>query len=188
MRAALVIDDHEPSRTEISRFLKENRIQVIGEAATAAKGLELAAAGAPDVILMAVGLPDSDGIRAARKIMEARPIPVVLVTSHHDAETVERARRAGVMGYLIKPLRGAELLPAIEVAIGRFQEFVALQKENEDLKKTLDARKIIDRAKAIIMKRQGLTEPEAFSLIQRRSMNSRKPMVEIARAIILTED
>jgi response regulator NasT len=188
MRAALVIDDHEPSRNEISRFLKENQVRVIGEAATAAKGLELATAVTPDIVLMAVGLPDFDGIRATRQIMQARPLPVVLVTSHHDAETVERARRAGVMGYLIKPLRAPELLPAIEVAIGRFQEFVALQKENEDLKKTLEARKVIDRAKAILMKRQSLTEPEAFSLIQRKSMNSRRPMVEIARAIILTEE
>jgi len=187
MRAALVIDDHEPSRIELSRFLKENQIRVVGEAVTAAKGLELATASTPDVILMAVGLPDGDGIRAARKIMQQRSLPVVLVTSHHDADTVERAKRAGVMGYLLKPLRAAELVPAIEVAIGRFEEFVALQKENEDLKKTLEARKLIDRAKAILMKRDGLTEPEAFSLIQRRSMNSRAPMVEIARLIITGE-
>ena len=187
MRAALVIDDHEPSRSEISRMLKRNRMEVVGEAATAAQGLELAAEITPDIILMAVGLPDLDGIRAARKIMQAHPLPVILVTSHHDIDTVQRAKQAGVMGYLIKPLRVEELLPAIEVAIGRFQEFVALQKENDDLKKTLEGRKLIDRAKAILMKREGLSEPDAFSLIQRRSMNSRKPMIEIARAIVLEE-
>src|SRR5918995_7009997 len=109
---------------------------------------------------MAVGLPDLDGIRAARKIMQANPLPIVLLTSHHDAATVGRVKRAGVMSCLIKPLRESELLPAIELAIARFQEFVALQTENENLKKTLEARKIIERAKGILMKRQGLSEPE----------------------------
>jgi len=93
-----------------------------------------------------------------------------------------------VMSYLIKPLREGELLPAIELAISHFQEFVALQKENENLKKTLEARKVIERAKGILMKRERLSEPEAFSLIQRKSMDMRKPMVEIAEAIILSQE
>jgi len=188
MKRALVIDDHEPSRKNLVGVLAENGFQIVGAATSGAAGLQLASASAPDVILMAVGLPDLDGIRAARKIMQANPLPIVLVTSHYDAATIERAKRAGVMGYLIKPLREGELLPAIELAISHFQEFVALQKENENLKKTLEARKIIERAKGILMKRQRLSEPEAFSLIQRKSMDMRKPMVEIAEAIILSQE
>ncbi len=188
MKRALVIDDHEPSRKNLVGVLAENGFQIVGAATSGAAGLQLASASAPDVILMAVGLPDLDGIRAARKIMQANPLPIVLVTSHYDAATIERAKRAGVMGYLIKPLREGELLPAIELAISHFQEFVALQKENENLKKTLEARKVIERAKGILMKRQRLSEPEAFSLIQRKSMDMRKPMVEIAQAVILSQE
>ena len=188
MKRALVIDDHEPSRKNLVGVLAESGFQIVGAATSGAAGLQLASASAPDVILMAVGLPDVDGIRAARKIMQANPLPIVLVTSHYDAATIERAKRAGVMGYLIKPLREGELLPAIELAISHFQEFVALQKENENLKKTLEARKVIERAKGILMKRQRLSEPEAFSLIQRKSMDMRKPMVEIAEAIILSQE
>ena len=188
MKRALVIDDHEPSRKNLVGVLAENGFQIVGAATSGAAGLQLASASAPDVILMAVGLPDLDGIRAARKIMQANPLPIVLVTSHYDAATIERAKRAGVMGYLIKPLREGELLPAIELAISHFQEFVALQKENENLKNTLEARKVIERAKGILMKRQRLSEPEAFSLIQRKSMDMRKPMVEIAQAVILSQE
>ncbi len=188
MKRALVIDDHEPSRKNLVGVLAESGFQIVGAATSGAAGLQLASASAPDVILMAVGLPDLDGIRAARKIMQANPLPIVLVTSHYDAATIERAKRAGVMGYLIKPLREGELLPTIELAISHFQEFVALQKENENLKKTLEARKVIERAKGILMKRQRLSEPEAFSLIQRKSMDMRKPMVEIAEAIILSQE
>jgi len=188
MKRALVIDDHEPSRKNLVGVLAESGFQIVGAATSGAAGLQLASASAPDVILMAVGLPDLDGIRAARKIMQANPLPIVLVTSHYDAATIERAKRAGVMGYLIKPLREGELLPAIELAMSHFQEFVALQKENENLKKTLEARKVIERAKGILMKRERLSEPEAFSLIQRKSMDMRKPMVEIAEAIILSQE
>ena len=175
-------------RKNLVGVLAESGFQIVGAATSGAAGLQLASASAPDVILMAMGLPDLDGIRAARKIMQANPLPIVLVTSHYDAATIERAKRAGVMGYLIKPLREGELLPAIELAILHFQEFVALQKENENLKKTLEARKVIERAKGILMKRQRLSEPEAFSLIQRKSMDMRKPMVEIAEAIILSQE
>ena len=98
---------------------------------------------------MAVGLPHRDGISAAQEIMEEIPLPIVLLTSHHDAETIERAKGAGVMAYLIKPLREEELAPTIEMAISRFAEFISLRKENNDLKKTLEARKTIERAKGI---------------------------------------
>ena len=188
MRRVLVIDDHVPSRDNLKRALAASRCEVVGEGTSGRSALELASVTVPEVILMAVGLSDLDGIRAARKIMQAKPVPIILVSSHYDAETVERAKQAGVMGYLLKPLREGELLPAIELAVSHFQEFVALQKENEDLKKTLEARKIIERAKGILMKSKGLSEAEAFSLIQRKSMDLRKPMGEIAQAVILSEE
>jgi AmiR/NasT family two-component response regulator len=143
MRRVLVIDDHAPSRDNLRRALAASRCEIVGEGTSGRSALQLASVTVPEVILMAVGLSDLDGIRAARKIMQAKPVPIILVSSHYDAETVERAKRAGVMGYLLKPLREEELLPAIELAVSHFQEFVALQKENEDLKKILEARKLI---------------------------------------------
>ena len=187
-RRVLVIDDHLPSRTFLVKALNEKGLGVVGEGESGIGALKLAQATAPDVVLMSVGLPDIDGIRAAETIMEKNPLPIILLTSHSDTETIERAKEAGVMAYFLKPLREDELLPTVELAISRFEEFSSLRKENEDLKKTLEARKAIERAKGVLMKQQGLSEPEAFSLIQKKSMDLRKPMAEIAQAIILSEE
>jgi len=188
MRRVLVIDDHEPSRKNLFRVLAESGFEVAGDGTGGAGALELSLATNPEVILMAVGLADMDGIRAARRIMQAHPLPVILLTSHFDAVTIERAKRAGIMGYLVKPLRGSELAPAIELAIAHFEEFIALRKENDNLKKTLEARKIIERAKGILMANQGLSEADAFALIKRKSMDMRKPMAEIAQALVLSDE
>ncbi len=188
MSRVLVIDDHDPSRKNLVGSLKARGYEVVGEGTTGATGLALVAATQPDITLMAVGLPDLDGIIAARKIMQAHPHAILLLTSHNDKATIDRAARAGLMGYLVKPLRECELRPAIELAIARFQEFATLQRENEDLKKNLGARKIIERAKGILMESQRLTEADAFALIKRKSMDTRKPMAEIAQAIIVAEE
>ncbi len=188
MRRVLVIDDHEPSRKNVVSVLAESGFEVAGEGASGGGALELSLATNPEVILMAVGLADMDGIRAARRIMQAHPRPVILLTSHFDAVTIERAKRAGIMGYLVKPLRGSELAPAIELAVAHFEEFIALRKENDNLKKTLEARKIIERAKGILMANQGLSEADAFALIKRKSMDMRKPMAEIAQALVLSDE
>lgn len=187
-RRVLVIDDHLPSKSFLLKALTERGFEVVGEGKSGRDALRLTQTTSPDVILMAVGLPDMDGISAAREIMEARPLPIILLTSHYDAETIERAKGTGVMAYLIKPLREEELLPTIELAISRFAEFISLRRDNEDLKKTLEARRAIERAKGILMRGQGLSEPEAFSLIQKKSMDTRRPMVEIAEAIILADE
>ena len=183
-----MIDDHLPSKTFLVKALNEGGFEVVGEGASGRGAPGLAKASDPDVILMAVGLPDRDGISVARKIMEENPLPIVLITSHYDVETIERAKGTGVMAYLLKPLREEELLPTIELAISRFAEFTSLRRENENLKKTLEVRKTIERAKGILMKSQGFSEAEAFSLIQKKSMDTRKSMVEIARAIILAKE
>ena len=187
-RRVLVIDDHSPSRTFLTKALAERGFDIVGEGVRGKVAFALAATNAPDVILMAVGLPDLDGIRAARKIMQANPLPIILITSHYDEATIERATRAGVMGYLIKPLREGELRPAIELAIGHFQEFATLRKENENLKKTLEARKVIERAKGVLMRSLGLSEADAFALIRNKSMDTRKCMEVIAQAIVLNEE
>jgi len=188
MRRVLVIDDHDPSRRNLAGALALSGYEVVGEGSSGKAAVALVAATTPEVVLMAVGLTDLDGINAARNIMEANPLPIVLLTSHDDASTIERAKHAGVMGYLIKPLRERELHPVIELAISHFHEFAELQKQNKELKKTLEARKIIERAKGILMRQQGFSEAEAFSSIQRKSMDMRKPMTEIAQAIILSEE
>ena len=188
MKRVLVIDDHDPSRKNLTGALAAAGYEVVGEGASGKAALALVAATDPEIVLMAVGLPDVDGINAARHIMQAAPLPVVLLTSHYDTETIERAKQAGVMGYLLKPLREGELNPAIELAISHFNEFAELQKQNENLKKTLEARKVIERAKGILMQREGLSEAEAFSSIQKKSMDMRKPMAEIAQAIIVSEE
>jgi response regulator NasT len=117
--------------------------------------------------------------------MQTRPLPIVLVTSHYDPATVERAKIAGIMGYLVKPLRREELSPAIELAITRFQDFVSLRAENATLKDNLEARKLIERAKGLLMDQRKLTEEQAYSLIKKTSMNMRKPMADVAQAILL---
>ncbi len=134
---------------------------------------------------MAVGLSDVDGIETSHDVMRAHPLPIVLITSHYDATTIERAKRSGVMGYLVKPLRAEELRPAIELAITRFQDFVALRQENANLKEILEARKIIERAKGLLMQQRNVSEEQAYTLIKKTSMNMRKPMAEVAQAIIL---
>ena len=117
--------------------------------------------------------------------MQAKPLPIVLVTGHYDGPTVERAKHAGIMGYLVEPLRDEELTPAIELAITRFQDYVSLRQENSALKENLEARKLIERAKGLLMDQRNLTEEQAYSLIKKASMNMRKPMADVAQAILL---
>ncbi len=107
---------------------------------------------------MAVGLADVDGIEAARNVMQAKPVPIILITIHYDSSTIQRATKSGAMGYLIKPLRNGELTPAIELALSRFRDFVSLREENQVLKENLVERKIIERAKGMLMEQKSLTE------------------------------
>jgi len=187
MRRVLVVDDHEPSRKHLVQALTENSYEISGEGTSGTLAVALARTTAPDVVLIAVGLPDVDGIKTSGRIMRVKPVPIILLTSHYDPATVARAIESGAMGYLIKPLRKGELSPAIELAISRFQEFVSLQQENETLKENLESRKVIERAKGMLMEQRGLTEEQAYSLIKKASMNMRKPMVDVAEAIVLAE-
>ncbi len=185
MRRVLIIDDHESSRQQIVATLKHDGHEIAAEGTRGKLAVPLARAASPDVLLMAVGLSDMDGIDAARDVMRTQPLPIVLVTSHFDSKTVERAKTAGIRGYLVKPLRAAELTPAIELAIMHFRDFASLSAENTTLKETLEARKVIERAKGLLMEQRRMTEEQAYSLIKKTSMNMRKPMADVAQAIIL---
>ena len=160
---------------------------VVGNGSRAEDAVRLVDKHRPDVLLMAVGLPDGDGVEAARRVMQTLPCAVVLLTSHADSEVVARAVEAGVLGFLVKPLRSAELGPALDVAVTRFSELEAVRSENEALKRKLESRKLVDRAKGLLMTRLGLSEPEAFRRIQKTAMDTRKTMADVAQALLLAD-
>jgi response regulator NasT len=188
MRRVLVIDDHEPSRRHLSNILLERGYEIVGEGSSGKLALALARTATPDVLLMAVGLADLDGIQAASEILADFRVPIVLITSHYDDNTVERATKAGVMALLLKPVRAEAVSPAIELATSRFKDFLAVQQENETLKGNLESRKIIERAKGLLMEQRRLSEEQAYSLIKKTSMNMRKPMADVAQAILLAAE
>src|SRR5436190_17568151 len=174
---------------DLREMLANLGYQVVGEAPDAANALRLARDLKPDLVIMDIKMtPEMDGISAASVLSEERVAPVLLLTAYSDKEFVERARDAGVMGYVIKPFRENELVPAIEVALARFRELRDLEKELGSTREALDARKVIERAKGVLMDTQGLREAEAFRKIQKLSMNSRKSMREVAEAILLTNE
>jgi len=158
--------------------------EVIGEGKSGLEAVELLQKLSPDAILMDVKLPGMDGIEAAMAINKLKPTPVILLTAKKDEETIKRAVEAGIMAYLVKPIREEDLLPAIELAISRFREFQVVRKENIDLRESIEARKTIERAKGLLMEKEGLSESDAFSRIQKISMDRRRPMKEIAEILI----
>ena len=183
-RKLIIIDDNPDQRAVLKGLLTDIGCEVIGEGNSGLEAVELMQQLSPDAILMDIKMPGMDGIEAVTAINQLKPTPVIILTGKKDEETVKRAVEAGVMAYLIKPLREEELLPTIELAISRFNEFHAVLKENLDLKQTIEARKVIERAKGLLMAKEGLTEKDAFSRIQKISMDRRRPMKEIAEILI----
>ena len=185
-RARVIIaDDESIIRMDLREMLTNLGYLVVGEAGDGRSGVNLARELRPDVAIFDIKMPGMDGIEAARILTEEKIAPVVLLTAYSQRDLVERAKEAGVVGYITKPMRESDLTPAIEVAMARFSEFRALEEEIGDLKQALETRKFVDRAKGILMDTQGLTEAEAFRKIQKMSMNKRKPMKDVAEAIIL---
>lgn len=179
----VVVDDHGPSKAAVAETVMTMGGAIVGEGSSAAEGLPLVSRCRPDVVILAVGLPDGDGVEMARAMMDRAPCPIVLLTSRTDPNVVERA--GGVMAFLLKPLRPEELRPAVDLAVARFREFETIRKENADLKRAIESRKLIERAKGLLMRRERLSEGEAFRRIQKASMDTRKPMAEVAEAILL---
>ncbi|MCS7259949.1 MAG: response regulator [Anaerolineae bacterium] len=181
----IIAEDESIIRTELREMLTSLGYLVIGEVGDGRSAVNLARELRPDIVIMDIKMPDMDGIEAAKILTAEQIAPVILLTAYSQQDLVERAREAGVVAYLVKPFQEADLAPAIEVALARFKEFQALRKEVADLKLAFETRKLVDRAKGILMDTQGLTEADAFRKIQKMSMNLRKPMREVAEAIIL---
>ncbi|HBR18297.1 MAG: Fis family transcriptional regulator [Deltaproteobacteria bacterium RIFCSPLOWO2_12_FULL_43_16] len=183
-RKIIVVDDNQDQRFVLKGLLTDIGCEVIGEGKSGLEAVELLQKLSPDAILMDVKLPGMDGIEAAMAINKLKPTPVILLTAKKDEETIKRAVEAGIMAYLVKPIREEDLLPAIELAISRFREFQVVRKENIDLRESIEARKTIERAKGLLMEKEGLSESDAFSRIQKISMDRRRPMKEIAEILI----
>ena len=185
-RRVVVAEDEALIRMDLVEMLREEGYDVVGEAGDGQVAVELAEALKPDLVIMDVKMPRRDGIDAASEIAAKRIAPVVILTAFSQRELVERARDAGAMAYLVKPFSITDLVPAVELAVSRFREVTALEREIVDLSDRLEARKIIERAKSVLMVRQALTEPEAFKWIQRAAMDRRSTMKAVAEVVLET--
>ncbi|MDA2981184.1 MAG: response regulator [Actinomycetota bacterium] len=181
----LVAEDEALIRLDLVEMLTEAGYEVVGQATNGVEAVTLAKELKPDLAILDVKMPELDGISAAQEIIEISP--VLMLTAFSQKELVERARDAGVMAYVVKPFSISDLTPAIEIAISRHLQMRTLKEEVADLYERLETRKIIDRAKGILMKAMDLSEPEAFSWIQRSAMDRRLSMKEVALAVIEPE-
>jgi two-component system, response regulator PdtaR len=183
----VIVDDHERSRAALRAAVWAAGGEVAAEAMRAGDALAVITRAAPDVAIFAVGLPDGDGVDIAAEAGAAAGCPVVLVSSHTDDAIVSRASAAGVMAFLVKPLRASELRPALDIAIARFREVRELRRTIEERERALEERKVVERAKGLLMARLGLGEDEAFRRLRRAAMDQRRPMIDIARALLVSE-
>ncbi|HET7368878.1 MAG TPA: response regulator [Gaiella sp.] len=184
----LIAEDETIIRLDLRELLERAGFEVVAEARDGEEAVELARSAAPDLALLDVKMPRLDGIEAARRILDERAIPIVMVTAYGEDELVARAVEAGVFGYLVKPFRESDLLPAIATARARHDELVALREEADSLAEALAARKAIERAKGLLMEREGLTENEAFGRLRKASQISGRPLKVVAEALIATLD
>jgi response regulator NasT len=182
----LIAEDETIIRLDLRELLERAGFEVCAEARDGEEAIELARTESPDLALLDVKMPRLDGIEAARRILDERPIPIVMVTAYGEQELVSRAVEAGVFGYLVKPFRESDLLPAIATARARHDELQALRAEADSLAEALAARKAIERAKGLLMEREGLTEPEAFARLRKASQISGRPLKVVAEALIAT--
>ena len=182
----LIAEDETIIRLDLRALLEKAGLDVCAEARDGEEAVELARAERPDLAIMDVKMPKLDGIEAARRILDERPIPIVMLTAYGQDELVSRAIEAGVFGYLVKPFRETDLLPAIATARARHEELQTLRAEAESLSDALAARKVIERAKGLLMAKEGLTEDEAFDRLRRASQVSGRPLKVIAEAVVTT--
>jgi AmiR/NasT family two-component response regulator len=180
----LVVEDEALIRLDLTEMLTEEGYVIAGEAGDGEQAVALARELRPDLVIMDVKMPKVDGIAAAASIVEERIAPVVMLTAFSQRDLIEQARDAGAMAYLVKPFARHELVPAIELAVSRFAEKRALEEEVATLTERLETRKVVDRAKGLLMTRQNMTEPEAFRWIQRTAMDRRTTMKAVAEAVV----
>ncbi len=182
----IVIADDEPLiRIDLRENLEGLGYEVVGEAADGKHAVELARKLRPDIVIMDIKMPEMSGIEALRVLTEENVAPVLLLTAYGEGDLVQQASDAGAVAYLVKPYRQSDLQPHIEVALARFSELRTLRTELEDVREALSVRKLVERAKGLLMETQGLKEAEAFRRIQKLSMDTRKSMKEVAEAILL---
>ena len=187
MKRALVVDDEPLLRRQVAEIVAGYGFDEVLEAENGVQAVEIATHQEILLVVMDVGMPVMDGVTAAEKIGKAKALPIVLVTASTAAETIEQARLAGVMNYVVKPVRAEQLFAAVDLAIHQFVELSTLRDEVSKLQETLESRKVIDRAKGVLMQR-GMDEPQAFRRLQKLAMDKRKSLREVAEAILLTAE
>ncbi|MEL0135276.1 MAG: response regulator [Aquiluna sp.] len=179
----VVVEDEALIRMDVVATLEEAGFEIIGQGSDGEEAVALATDLEPDLVVMDIKMPKLDGISAAEKIAELK-IPVVLLTAFSQSDLVSRAAEAGAMAYVTKPFKPADLLPAIQIALARHEELTSLESEIADLSDRLETRKLMDRAKGLLMSKMKLTEPESFRWIQKASMDRRLSMAQVAKAVI----
>ncbi len=186
--AILIADDDSLHVMSLRQQLEELGHQVVAEAYTGREALHLASIRQPDLALLDIVMPDMDGIEAARRIHATQPIPIVLLSAHSEERLARRADEAGVFAYLVKPVTAQDLRPALLLASSRYQEFQVLRQEVADLRQALETRKLVERAKGILMRRLHLTEEEAFRRLQKRSQDENRKLRDVAEAVITADE
>jgi response regulator NasT len=183
-----VADDEPDMRDYFRKSLSRLGHQVVAVAQNGRELVDQCRALKPDVVITDIKMPDMDGIDAATQIYRERPVPVILVSAFHDHELIARAEADHILGYLVKPIKQADLEPAIALAVRRFEQFEALRKEAADLRQALEDRKVIERAKGVLMKRAALDEQEAFRRLQKLASEKSRKLVDIATMILVAEE
>jgi len=185
---AVIAEDEQLTRTIIRARLEKLGHTVVAEAGDGAQAIEAVRLHKPDVVIMDIKMPVMDGIEAARQILNDTPCAILFLSSFNEQELVEQASETGALAYLMKPFRKEDLSPALEMAVRRFRQIQTQRKEIDDLKETLETRKLIERAKGILMDRHRMSEEEAFKRIHFQARNQNKKMREIAQSIITASD
>jgi AmiR/NasT family two-component response regulator len=184
----ILAEDDSVIRMDLKEELQRQGYLVVGEVGDGESAVNLTRELRPELVVMDIRMPEMDGITAAELLTREKLAPVVLLTAFSDEELIERARNAGVVHYVTKPWRSSDLQPAIEIALSRFGEFREMEGRVKDLEDHLATRKVVEKAKGVLMQKHGITEQEAFRRIQKASMNNRKSMKDVAEAILLAEE
>ena len=180
----VIAEDEAIIRLDLKETLQEEGYEVVGETGRGDEAVELVREHEPDIAILDIKMPGLDGLAAAREIAGERRAAVLILTAFSQRDLIEQARDAGALAYLVKPFEKNELIPAVEVALGRFNEMKALAAQTASLEEQLETRKVVDRAKGLLMTRQQMTEPEAFRWIQRTAMDRRTTMKAVATAVV----
>jgi two-component system, response regulator PdtaR len=183
-RRVLLAEDEAIIRLDLKEMLEEEGYEVVGEAGDGGSAVRLADQLQPDVVVMDIKMPGMDGLSAAERISERRIAPVLVLTAFGQRDLVDRAAKVGAMGYLVKPFQKGDVVPAIELAVARYQEAVALESEVRDLGERLETRTLVDRARGILMDRYGMREADAFRFLQKTAMDRRLKLREVARRVV----